>query len=123
LCYEDVTTLQFGPIAQQEFDVNIHYYKKHTTLVSDSDTPLMDEFDEILVAHASAYVFRSIEMFDSANNWEALFRTRLAQLMIVDAERPAIEYIPMSQLSVRGGAMDPQTDPFAMDNTGRRFEV
>jgi hypothetical protein len=123
LCYEDVLNLVFGPMAQQAYNITTHYYKKHTTLVSDSDTPLIDEFDELLIAYASAYVFRSIEMFDSANQWETMFRTRLGELIRTDAERPAIEYIPASQLSMRGGALDPQNDPFAIDNTGRRFEV
>lgn len=86
-CYEENGVLTFLPKANLSYEIQITYDTLEV-LTSDEDTVNATMIDSALIAYATAYLFRSISMFQSAQVFMAEYERALFHIILSDERRP-----------------------------------
>lgn len=114
--YKDGHTIFFDCIANNPYIIRVTGFSLDV-FNSDVSSPLLYNADEVLVAYATANVYRSIQMYDDANVWDMQFK-KLFNLFVsseekdVGRERIARPWKNPDQ-TPRNNVIPPWLDPFA----------
>lgn len=107
-------SLYIVPKAQESYDLRMSYTRL-PTLVSDTDSVEITGLDEALVAYATAFVFRSVQLFQDAQTWMTEFYRALDSAIQHDRRQP-MKKVQMDPHPGTDAAMgfvgDPSRDPF-----------
>ena len=87
--YEEQGLLHLIPPADGTYRIDYTYIKRPDTLADDSDTPDINDVEDVLEAFATAYVFKSVQAYEDANQWQGTFIGLLERAIQEDAKRPA----------------------------------
>lgn len=112
VAYEDTGQLWLAPKADKQYIVRVDTFRLHPEL-KPSEQPLVQAVDNAIVAWATAYVFRSIQMYEDANQWMQEYARAMGLALKAERRthfkrvlRPVNEQIPMPRI-------EPWLDPFA----------
>ena len=90
--YLQVTTLHFVPKYDSTYTVKYSYYKLHPDLTNDTTNILILQADEAVIAYATHWVFKSLQLHEDANQWLGLFAVELANAKRADRSS-AVEFV------------------------------
>lgn len=116
-------TLVFFPISNGNYSIELTIAANPSVGSEDTAEPDVPNLDEAIVAYGTAYVFRSIEMFENASPWDQQFAGLAATAIAADQRRPGEILILQQHGSVGGRVLEfdgmpsgnPQLDPFVMN--------
>lgn len=120
LGYEENGIFYFSPKSSGTYTVAGTYQKSFPTLTADADVNPLVELDLFIIAFSTAYLFKSIQMFDAAGNWMQDANSLLDNAIKSEKNRPATTYM-MEEFAQPGDGTDfvePWSDPFAGHETG-----
>lgn len=101
--------IQFWPIPNGQYDVQILYSRWPAKLVQPEEYPEIDDASDILIALSTAKMFMHLQLFEEANMWFSNYHMSKGDIIRSDSRRPSL---------VQGGgprgyvSPDPQNDPF-----------
>jgi hypothetical protein len=107
--------IEWYKIPSANFELIRRYAIWPSTFASDGDTSDLDEKDDVLVAGALEYMFRSLGQEAEARQWYVVYTDRLGQAIIEDRKRPSVSFIPRGL----GDSREPLGD-YWLDWTCRR---
>lgn len=115
--YLDGGLFYFAPKANTTYNLSVFYYKVLTPLVLDTDTIIVPNLDEAVVAYATAKTFASVEQFDSAQQWNQMAGIEFTTAKDADARN--IGQVDTAQMTGGRGMVsaNPQLDPFVFNNS------
>lgn len=117
-CYRDGNRLYFDKKSEGSYTVRLTKYVIQK-FNGDSDECAVPDSDEILIALSTAFVYRSIQMYDDAAQWDRE-AARLTQLAVMTEDREiglksvACEWASSPQIDTN----IPWLDPFAGHESG-----
>lgn len=82
--YVEGTTLYFQAPMDTARTIRVTYTKLPPPLLTDASTPLIAFVDNCVIAWASCYVFRAIQMFQEALEWQKQFEMGLMHAIKAD---------------------------------------
>lgn len=115
ICWKDGLTLRFAPGAGSAYKLQVRVNKVQS-FANDSATSPYEETDEALISYASAYLFRSIENFESADRFDARFSLLSAEAISLD--KSYTEEIPKQPFGFSSSLSEQFfdiNDPFLME--------
>jgi hypothetical protein len=83
ICAQEGSILQIYPPADKAYSLNVSYMLS-TTLTSDSSTTPSPILDEPIIAYATAYVFKSLQMFQESSLWEQAYAQSLTHAIQIN---------------------------------------
>lgn len=121
LGYEENGVFYFAPKSSATYSISGTYQKNFPVLVNDGDASPIVELDLFIIAFSTAYLFKSIQMFDAAGNWMQDANSLLDNAIKSEKNRPGTTY-SMEEFSQpyngSDGSPEPWSDPFAGRETG-----
>lgn len=101
--------LDFWPVPDSEYTVELFYSRRPTPMVEDEDEPSIKHADRVIVAAGAYEVFLSIQDFESAIVWRNSYKNRLQEFAREDSRRD--DWLPGRRYPVFPSP-DPAFDPF-----------
>lgn len=115
--YLQGTTLHFVPKSDDTYTVKYSYYKLHPDLINDTTSILILQADEAIIAYATHWVFKSLQLHNDASQWLGLFAIELANAKRADRS-PAIEFVADQRGRNVSASGDYWFDPFVRSVPG-----
>ena len=113
--YLEGNVLNLAPAVNDAGIVRITY-QYVPELVNDTDSNPLPLLDEALVSYSTAWVFKSVQMWNEANFWESNYNVVLGYAITADEAQPFDE----KHFDIRGDwatpGIEPAYDPFAGHN-------
>ncbi len=104
-------------------DINHTLYRRYTVWPTDftneDDTGAFERLDDIILAYATAYCFRSLQMFLEEQRWFQEYQSLLDQAINDDMTEPDVQYTHMNygvQVMSNFNSINPWQDPFQKRN-------
>lgn len=112
--YEEAGIINFLPRASQNCTMVVTGDYNPGNLLSDTDQPSIPQAEPAIIAWATAETFRSIQMLEEAQYWDAQFEKRFLILKRNDQSRPAERRFVKPFPQPPGEyILEPWKDPFA----------
>lgn len=115
--YVEDGKLYIAPKSDGVYDLRFTYLSLPTGFASDAEENPVNGSDLCLIDFAAAYLFRTLEQFDSSREWERQFAQDAADLIRSDKRTNALFAHSGFQQDVPLGQPNPWEDPFARRST------
>lgn len=90
--YLEGTTLHVLPWADDDYDLNYTYFRRHPELSASTDEVLIRCASSAVVSYAIYWVFKSIEKHEDAREWMASYGHHLASAIKVDKANSVVRF-------------------------------
>lgn len=104
-CYEENGLLTFIPKANLAYEIELTYDALEV-FSDDTDSSNVARIDACIIAYATAYLFRSISMFESAQQYASEYERSLYHIVLSDDRRPG-KIMQMHGVSQLGRKSEP----------------
>jgi hypothetical protein len=122
IAYIEAGRINYSPIPDQVYTVRVTYYSLPTCAANDGAYPTLSTCDKSIVSYATAYLFRSIQLFQEAQYWDNRYRQGLAEDIHDDKTRPELDLIMQSVPAQPVDPVTPWLDPFCFGWGSRNSE-
>jgi hypothetical protein len=105
--------LYFLPPANAEYTIRITMVRNPIELVGDGDLSEVPGLDAFLISHATAAVYRSMQLYEDAVVWVGEAQRQLLNTMRADVRRPGVNNLAAGYKRGEGGPAQPWLDPYS----------
>lgn len=104
--------IEVWPIADKSYECRIRYIAWPTALKDEAQKSDLEEKDDIIIALTNARIANSLQMFDEAARWFAIYRRGLEEAIGEDNEEPDTDIKPDFESFGTSPGGDYWRDPF-----------
>jgi hypothetical protein len=92
IAYIENGSLYFVPYSNGDYTIAGTVYCDPAPFTDSSQSVAVDGSEDAIVAYCTAYVYRSIQQFDAANQWQANYIQLLERLKVEDRRSPGVDF-------------------------------